>query len=112
VIFNLFEKVRQVDRVVREVGIHLKNIFVIIFQDMPETIDVSLTQSFFLLSVKHEDPIWIFSAQLIRQLPGSVGRVVVNNKHVQLRREVLDLFNKFGQISALVVSWNDDNCSH
>jgi ABC-type dipeptide/oligopeptide/nickel transport system ATPase subunit len=66
VIADGLEKARQIERIMRKIGIHLENVFVVLLEDLGKSGHIRPSQAFFLLPMKDEKSFRVLSGQLIR----------------------------------------------
>jgi hypothetical protein len=99
-------------RVVRQIRIHLQNIFVVSLSNVAQGVGIRLPQPFLPRAVKDENPLRIAARELVRQLTSSIGRIVVDYQQVGFRRIFANLLNQLRQISALIVGRYENDRPH
>jgi len=104
---NRFQELRQMGRVVGEVGVHFEDEVVSTAESESEACDVCGTEPEFLLAV--ENPEARFAARdLIREISRSIGRGVIDDEDIEggVRRE--DRGDESGEVVPLIIRRDDD----
>ncbi len=86
----------------REVGIHLEDVLIAIFECPAEAREIGAPQPLLRCPVQHMYP-WICRRQLVGNLSGAVGRAVINDQDLEPGVLRQDLGRDQGQVLALVV---------
>ena len=99
---------QEVLRVVGEIGIHLKDIVVSLFQGPAEAGEVGGAQSQFAAALYHVQRFGGRCLDLFHDGGGAIGGSVVNDQYVELARKGENSGNDVPDVLLLVVSGNDD----
>ena len=97
----------QAAGVVREVGVHRKDLLVAHGQDIVKAHEVGSPQAQLAWTVQHAHPTWKAMRELLRHLSGPVRGVVVDNQDVE-RPLFQNAGNQAFEIPGLVVRRDDD----
>ena len=91
----------------REVGVHLEDEVVAVLERPLEPGDVRPSQAILRHPVQHVHP-RLVRRELVGQLPGAVGRVVVHHQDLEARVLQQDRGDDLREVLALVVGGDDD----
>ena len=105
------QEVGQVFGIVRVVGVHLEDELVAVLDGIVKAEYVRGAQAHLAGAVQRADP-RIRRADLVDELAGAVGRVIVDDQDVGLGREAQDVRDQAGDILALVIGRDDDQRPH
>ena len=94
-------------RVVGEVGVHLEHVLVVALQRPLEPGDVGRAKAHLARAMEDVDS-GVGARELIGDHAGPVGRVVVDDQHVEPRVLLQNLRHDLGQVHRFVVRRDDD----
>ncbi len=105
------QEVRQVARVVREVGVHLEDQVVVPLEGPAEAIEIGAPEAELARPVHHVDP-FVPLGDAVGEGAGAVRGGVVDHQDVRVREDLEDSVEEGRQIVSLVVGRGDDERLH
>ena len=108
-VFRGFEELGDVVRVMGEVTIHLHDEFIIAFQRPSETGTVGAAEAVLFGAVEDVD-LGVLGGEVVGDLAGAVGGIVVHHQQVDLDRQAEQLGYQRREVVPLVVGGHDDQC--
>lgn len=97
----------QVGGIVREIGVHLEDVFIVHFEGAAEARYVSRPQAQLSFALYNMDAARKFGHLALHYVGGPVGRIVVDHKHVESHRKVHHGVDYGGRVLFLVIHRND-----
>src|SRR5262249_39175782 len=104
--FGRRDEAAQVLHTMREVGVHLNDVFVLTGQCIPEAGEVCRREAVFVPPMNNVDA-GLSLGEAVGDLAGAVRRVVVNDHHIQVGPQDKDAAHQPCQVLTLVVGGDD-----
>ena len=93
-----------------EVGIHLNHIVIAVLVSPAHTVKIGSAQAKFAFALLDEKAVWKFLHKAFDNIGRTVGRVVLDNKHIKLFLERKNLADNILYILFLVVCRRNYQC--
>ena len=109
-LLDFTQEVLDIFRAVRKIGVHFEDEIEFVFYRPFESGDIGPSQTLLLFAVKDKH-FGFVSRQTIGYLTGAVGRIVVDNQHVNPRIERKNSVNDLFYVIPLIVGGKDNKGS-
>ena len=108
---NSFEKIGQITRIMRKIGIHLKNCIIVMGKSIFEASQVGRAEAE-LAGTMYHVYLWILGMDLVGEFARAIRGIVVDNEDITFRRSCENLILEWTKVIYFILGGDNNKCSH